>query len=495
MKILFIIPPMSFSEKINLTAPYGILSMISYINKDNKHDVKIIDFNYILLNVKKDFKEVIINNIESNMIDFKPDYIGISALFDSNFSHLKYIVPAVRKFSKGKIIVGGGLATNMYKTLLKEIPQIDIICYGEGEIPLKKLLEGKHSQALITKDNINTIPKYEFIEDLDEIPIPDFNYIDYKKYNNRSPALIDTLNNEQDKVEMNVHTSRGCPFNCIFCSNSNIHGKKVRFMSVDKVRETIKYYIDNYDMNVLLIEDDNFLYKKERALEILNAIKDFNIKIEFPNGVAVYGVDDDISKAFYDAGVEVVPLAVESGSDHVLQIMQKPLRKEQIYRAVHSLKKFDIRVHAFVIIGIPGEFDEHRKETLDMLIDLEVDWVYIFIASPIVGSKLYEICEKEGYLSNKDYDKYHFHNCNIKAPGVDPEKIKDEAFYMNMVINYIRNSNYKNKNYDKCLSYFLNVAKRYPNNAVVHYMIYKTLNKNKFWNKMFKRLEDELWKI
>ena len=248
----------------------------------------------------------------------------------------------------------------------------------------------------------------------------------------------------------------------------------------------------NYNMNVLLIEDDNFLFKKERALEILDVIKDFNIKIEFPNGIAVYGIDDDISQAFYDAGVEVVPLAIESCSDDVLRFIQKPLKKEQIPKAVESLKKFGIRVHVFVIIGFPNEFDKHRKETYNMLLELEVDWVHIFIAIPITGSRLYEICEKEGYFSNKDYNNFLSNKCNIKAPGVDPEKIKEEAFYMGMVINYILNSNYKKGNYDTCLAYFQNIAKRYPNNAVVHYMLYKTIiNKDVFWNSIFKKIEED----
>ena len=104
MNILFIIPPYlpfegydSENEDFkmpNFTAPYGILSMISYLK--NEHNTKIIDFNHILLSVKDHFKDFIIDNIKKDIFDFKPDYIGISALFDSNFSHLKYIIPAIK---------------------------------------------------------------------------------------------------------------------------------------------------------------------------------------------------------------------------------------------------------------------------------------------------------------------------------------------------------------------------------------------------------------
>jgi len=513
-KILFIIPPYSSFEKYdikklgfkmpNFTAPYGILSLISYINKDKKHDVRIIDLGKIIIDIQKDlddcnFKEVVIENIKSNITKFNPDYIGISVLFDSNFSHLKYMAPLIKEFyPEGTLLVGGGLATAMYNMLLNEIPSIDAICYGEGEIPLKKLLETgdfTSSFSWITKESIknNLIPRHEFIEDLDEIPIIDFRYVNVKDYDNRSPLLVNSFSKEKEKIEMNIHTSRGCPFNCIFCASSKTHGKRIRYMSLNKVKETIKNYIDKYNMNVLLIEDDNFFFKKERVLKILKIIKDFNVRVEIPIGAAVSKIDDDVAQALYEAGVRRVSLAVESGSDYVLQkLMHKPLKKAQIPKAVNSLKKFNIGVHAFIVIGLPNELDEHRKETYDMLLDLEIDWVHIFIAIPLTGSKLYEVCEEKGYLSSKNYDNYDISNCNIKAPGVDPEKIKEEAFYMNMVINYILNSNYKNGNYDVCLPYFLNVSKMYPNNAVVHYMLYKTIvNKDKYWSSMFQKFKED----
>ena len=499
-KILFIIPPYSSFDDYHpkdptsklpiFTAPYGILSLISYLNKDKKYDAQIIDCNHIILNVLQnfednyDFKEVILKNIINRIREYNPKIIGISALFNSNYPHLKYLAPAIKEnFPESLLVVGGGLATNMYNTIFEEIPIIDALCYGEGEIPLTKLFESEStddisslSRAWITKRSLNNsiFPQSEYIDDLDEIPIINFDYIDLELYNNRSPTLIDIFDDKNEvKIEMSIHTSRGCPFNCVFCSNGKIHGKKMRFMSIKRIKETIIVYIEKYKMNVLLIEDDQFLFKKDRVLEILRIIKDFKIKVEFPNGLAVSGIDDDISELFFEAGVQVVPLAIESGSDYILQkIMQKPLKKEQIYTAVKSLKKYNIRVHAFIIIGFPNEFDEHRKETLDMLLDVGVDWAYIFIAIPIAGSKLFEICEDAGYLLNKDYSNYQMGKCNIKAPGVDPEQIEKEAYYMNIVVNFIANYNYRIKKYELVEEYFLNVVNKYPNHAIAHRMLY-----------------------
>jgi anaerobic magnesium-protoporphyrin IX monomethyl ester cyclase len=450
-KILFVIPPI---ENSILTAPYGILSIISYINKDNQYDIKVSTSNLI-----------------KTLVDFSPDYVGISVLFDSNFSYLKNIAPTIKEnLPNCVLLVGGGLATSMYDMLLKEIPCIDFVCYGEGEIPIKRLLEGGSSPAWVTKESLrnNILPKHDFIEDLDEIPIINFDYIDLKKYNNRSPAMTPKIPN---KVEMNIHTSRGCPFNCIFCSNGKIHGKKIRYMSMEKVEETINSYIKN-GMNTLLIEDDNFLINKDRALKILDLVSKYKVNVIFPNGLSVRGINDDICKAFSKAKVEVIPLAIESGSNFVLrEIMDKPLTKEEIPKAVALLRKYNIRVHAFIIIGLPNELDEHRLETLEFLINLGIDWVYIFIAIPITGSRLYDYCKEKGYLIG-NFSDYNTSVCNIKAPGVNPTKIEEYRQHMIILINFVYNYNLLNKKYSVCLPYFLDASTKYDH-AIANYMVSK----------------------
>ncbi|MDP2947861.1 MAG: cobalamin-dependent protein, partial [Nanoarchaeota archaeon] len=287
-RILFVIPPLSsfkdFYSKnqtlrmTNSSIPYGVLSLIAYINKDKKnYEAQILDCNQAtaIFFKKKvsvaNFRINLINKIKSHILKFKPQYICISALFNTNFPHLKYISRAIKKcYPESILLLGGGLATNMYKTILKEMPYFDALCFGEGEIPLKKLLDNKNfldisdiSPAWITAKSIknNITPASEFVKDLDEIPLLNFSLLNLKTYNNRSPMLVNTSYKQSSnkKIEMSIHTSRGCPFNCVFCSNGKIHGKTIRFMSISKVKKTIEQYISKYNMNVLLIEDDNFL--------------------------------------------------------------------------------------------------------------------------------------------------------------------------------------------------------------------------------------------
>lgn len=495
-KLLFIIPPFGPIEnylfktpgqkKTVLTLPYGVLSIISYINKDTKHTIKILDCNKIILeNLEDENIEQLINTaIKNEVLEMKPDFVGISALFNTSFSHLK-IVKDIRAYLPNCFIsVGGGLATNMYTEIFKEFPEIDAACYGEGELPIKKLIDSwsnvsdasMASSAWVTKASLGRgiKPQYDFVENLDDIPVIELEYIDYKKYNCRS--YINKT--DTDKIEISIHTSRGCPFNCVFCANSKLHGKRIRVMSKEKVLATIQYYKEKYGLTLLLIEDDHFLSSKTRALDILQYIADSNVDAEFPNGLSVYQIDDEVARMLSVAKVKLATLAIESGSDFVLkEIIDKPLTTKKIEDAVNHLKKYGVKIHVFVVIGIPGETDAHRKQSLDFLTKLGIDWAYIFIATPIVGSRLYDICKDNNYLVN-DFGNHIVTKGNIKAPGIDPKKMEDYAYYMHVMVNCIENSNMKQGKYDIVEEYFLRVLNSYPNEAVAHFILFNVY-KNK----------------
>lgn len=496
-KLLFILPPyLPFDEyhpkKIGqklpiLSPPYGVLSLISYINKDKKYDCKITDLNEFIIHKSEqnNYQEFILNEIKKNIYYSKPNYICISALSNNAFDHIITISKECKKISPtSTLLLGGGPATNLYDELFKKIPELDAICYGEGELPLYYMLENSvipeklhHiSPAWITKTSLQQKiqPEHHFIQNIDEIPLIDFSYIDLEKYNGRSYIYKE---NDSERIEVSIHTTRGCPYNCSFCTNKKIHGQKIRYMSTERVIETIKYYKEIYKMKILFIEDDHFLSNKNRAIQILYAAKDLNVEIEFPNGLAVFQIDERIAKTFADCNIKVLILAIESGSDYVLKnLINKPLRKEKIKYVVSILKKYDFKLHAFIVIGFPYEEDQHREESLNFLINLGLDWFHIFIVAPIAGSRLYEQCREKGFLLINNH-VINLAQCNISAPGVIPEKINEYAYIMNIILNYMENNNLKTGNFDRCKDYFKNVINHYPHQAIAHYALYATYQK------------------
>ena len=509
-KVLFIIPPyFNADDYLNknraavlpaFTIPYGILSMKSYLNAACRSpiEIQLLDLNFTLQKLVDDnfsgsYTEVFNQEIETRLRSFHPQFVGISALFNSSNRYIQNIVITCKDFDCGIItLAGGGLPSAAYKLMLEGCPQLDAVCKGEGELPLRDLLDADdpwqviHAhKSWICRDGVtkNKIPQHTFIENLDDIPPLNYDEINLDSYNNRS---IDKQYAGKPKREMAIHTSRGCPFLCVFCSNPSLHGRDVRTMSIERVIADVRRMKEAYGMTVLLIEDDHFFNDKVRAKQILRELAALGIRAEFPNGVAVYAIDDEVAELFSKAGVSAVALAVESGSDHVLNnIIRKPLKKRLIRPAVEALRKFNVRSHVFIVIGLPGEQDEHRQETLQMLLDCGFDWVHVYLAMPIFGSRLYDICVDNGYIENVKSQDFIATKSVIRAPGIDPIKLEAFAYEMQIRVNFVENHNMKIGRYDVPIDYMQNVVTKYPDHAFGHYFLskcYRAIGRQKLAN-------------
>jgi radical SAM superfamily enzyme YgiQ (UPF0313 family) len=497
-KVLFIIPPyFNADDYLNksraavlptFTIPYGILSLETYLGANCKAPVEMqmLDLNITLQTLVAesfagDYMAVFRGEIEKRLREFRPMFAGISALFNSSNRYIRDIAKSCKDAMPGVItLAGGGLPSAAYKLMLESCPELDAICKGEGELPLRELLDAddpwdvmRSHKSWITRESLaaNKVPQHTFIDDLDEIPPLNYSDINLDHYNNRS---IDKRYADRPKREMSIHTSRGCPFLCVFCSNPSLHGRAVRTMSIERVVSDVRRMKEEFGMTVLLLEDDHFFNDKDRAKQVLRELAALDIRVEFPNGVAVYAIDEEVAELFAKAGVSAVALAVESGSDHVLNnIIKKPLKKRLIRPAVEALRKFNVRSHVFIVIGLPGEQDEHRDETLQMLIDNGFDWVHVYLAIPIFGSRLYDICVENGYIENAQADDFIATKSVIRAPGVDPAKLEPFAYEMQIRVNFVENHNIKIGRYDVAMGYLKNVVTKYPEHAFGHYFLSK----------------------
>lgn len=498
LKVFFVIPPyFNISDFVNkqkanvlpaFTIPYGVLSLDAYLKAkcQRKIDTIIIDLNVPLKKVlaeplQHNLLELLIESVMGRVRECKPDLICISALFNISFRYLEDIAHAIKTVGEDLIVVaGGGLPSAAFDKVLDLCPSIDAICIGEGEIPLKDLLDStdwestlETHKSWITRLGIEKgkTPGHTFVQNLDDIPALNYDAVNLDDYNSRS---IDKRYAEHQKREMTIHTSRGCPFHCVFCSNPSLHGQTVRTMSIDKVVSEVQRMKDEYGMTVLMIEDDHFLHDKDRAKEIMRRLSVFAIRIEFPNGVAVYAIDEEIAALFNKAGVSTVALGVESGSAYVLKrIMNKPLNKRLIKPAVENLRKHGVQSHVFIVIGLPGEMPEHRMETLEMMLNVGFDWAHIYCATPIFGSRLYDICVDNGYIDNTNTLDFINTKSVIRAPGVDPDEIATVAYDMNLTVNFVHNYNMKIGNYATAITYFKNVCDKYPDHAFGHYFLWR----------------------
>lgn len=213
--MLFIIPPSYNIEEYSksvadkkpvFTIPYGILSIISYVNRLSETklvEAKILDINLELNKghaTNVDFRILIDELVKNTLATFKPDIVGIAALFNLNFFYLKDISNAIQFANyTGPLVIGGGVATNLYNEVLSEFPRIDAACYAEGEVPVFELLQTnnpfaylRNSISWITRESLAVArnPLASYVENLDEIPFFDYSIIDMEQYQGRAFSLM-----------------------------------------------------------------------------------------------------------------------------------------------------------------------------------------------------------------------------------------------------------------------------------------------------------------
>lgn len=492
-KILFLIPPndgmseyMTTHHKNLPAIHYGILSIASYVKDklEDAVDVRILNYNTIQFH---DFTgEDYLTHLEREIIEFKPDFIGISGMFNFLVDIVDLLIRTIKgKFPECLVFCGGPCGMAYAGKFLLE-SGADAISNYEGEIPILRLLsednpweEFKTGKSWLTveKLNENFQPEPEYLVDLDEIPPLHFDLLgDLKQYTEVS-SIMDL--EEKQYLSLPIHTTRGCPFNCVFCASSYVHGKRVRRMSPERVISDVKRMVEEYHINRLEICDDQFLINDQnRVKQILRGLSEFGVDMTASSGLSIIGIDDEVAYLLKKAGMHAVSLALESGSEYILKkIIDKPVVLPTVKSVVSKLKQNGILVHAFIVIGFPGEKEEHRQESLKFLETSGIDWYSVVCATPIKGSRLYDLCVEKHYIEEDVRAESGFYCSVIKTEDFSPEEITKKAYLLNLHLNFIHNHNYESGNYEIAYKYFRYVTNKFPFHATAFYMLAKTERK------------------
>jgi len=469
--------------------PLGVLSLSAYLKKDLDVDVQLIDFN-VILNKIEEFEYV-------NFLDFfysylknkkRPDIICISALFGSAYYSMLDIASVCKYiFDNVLVLVGGSVPMNMYKEIFSRTDKIDAICFGEGELPLSNFLKSndpllylEKSLSWITKNKINfdkNFFKFEHIHNLDEIPFYDYSLCDGLDYS-ISPAIT-AYSAVEKKTNYHVMTSRGCIYKCTFCASHTVHGRIMRYFSMDRVKKDLLRIKNELNAELIIFQDDHFLKDKERALEIINFVKELNIKVVFQNGLALSFLDKDILVAIKKAGINQLVLPVESGSQRVLkELMKKPLKLSTVEKVIQDCRDLDIYADVNIVIGMPGETEDDFEDARKFLRSIKANWFRIMIATPLVGSEMYEICEKNGYLK-ESFENGHYKKGIIETKDFSAQRVIEWQHIMNLDLNFVNNYDFKIGNYKTALEGFENSIGARPDLPFAYYyasLCYKGLN-------------------
>ena len=505
--ILFLIPPiMSYDRYVNpgfnerlvkkgdrtfgnpvTDMPLGLISMSAYLKKHEEVKIKLIDFNILMSkrshfeydSYSKFFGEVL---ADSFRIDGKPDFVGISALFTTAYYNMIDLAERVREMvPTACITAGGGVPTNLYERIFKDCDAFDALCFGEGEIPFLELVRARDITAVLESRASWITPQkvkqgdrfaYEFITDLDEIPFYDYSILDYKAYA-FNPTLTNTSSFSVQSSPFHFATSRGCPHKCCFCASHSVHGRKMRYYSVQRVREDLTRLKNEYGARIIGFQDDHLTAKRARTYEIIQILKKLDLKPYFQNGLTMKTLDREMLETMKAAGVTELTLPIESGSDRVLkEIMHKPLDLSIVDRVVKDCRELGIDTYINILIGLPGETKRDMDDALVFLKTLDVTWFRVVVAAPLVGSEMLNICLENNYLTG-DYIGCDFKHAVVSTEEFTAEFIEQKAYEMNLELNFVENSDFRLKNYEKALAGFENVIRVSVDHAFGYYFAAK----------------------
>jgi len=363
-----------------------------------------------------------------------PRIIGLQVMFSMKEKALQ-MVELLRKDCE-LLVAGGPLPTSNPEEFLQSF---DVVGLGEGEETMLDIVQAvqdgkplKQVKGIAYKDNGKTIftaPR-NFINNLDEIPFPAREMYDnqaYKTYYSRNFGYTTT----------SIMTSRGCPFQCDFCSRP-VFGNRFRSRTPKNIAEEVQQVHDlGYDR--VWFADDCFTLGRKRFLDICHELIRRRITIGWECLSRVDTIDEEVAEKMRRAGCVRVFFGIESGNDTVLKLMNKQITIKQAEHAVNNCKEVGIQVGAFFILGYPGETDKTVLDTVDFASSLPLDYLSFTFPYPIPGTPLYERVKNSMIMEEwTEPDNIHLikHKLLYQSP-ISESKLKF-ALFKGMTQHYIR---------------------------------------------------------
>ena len=358
----------------------------------------------------------------------------------------------------GKIVVGGPHTSFGSK----EIPDyVDHIVVGEGEKTILKILAGEINDRVIVGEKFNQ-------EEMDDLPRPAWEEFVWRNYDWSFPFGLC----KEKSPCYTINTSRGCPFDCTFCSVKGIWGKNYRYMSADRIINDIKYMIDVYGAKSFYFREDHFTLNKKRVEKFCNLLIKHNIDIVWACETRVDQLCDfEYQKLMCTAGCKLFYIGVESGSPRMLELFKKDETVEQFIKAFDIAHKVGIKTYASFVVEAPTETEYDRKLTDKLIEKIEPDFVGKNVYVGLPGSKLYDYMRKNNLYEFED-------EFGVLYPNGYQKNIK--KYYGNEKYFSVYNSKKElNKCTDSVFMQFFDKLYKSPPKAIIDSIKYKT-------NKLFK---------
>ncbi|MFK7750147.1 MAG: radical SAM protein [Kordia sp.] len=367
--------------------PLGTLYAASYL-RENGYAVGVFDAN--LLDDPRTIKPYLETHKPKTFVLYDDGFNYLTKMCLTTMREAAFEMIKIAKNLNCHIIVCSSDSTDHYEKYLDT--GADFVIQGEGEISLKELVDALSNnedtsqiKGLVFKKDGEIIknPKHPVLRNLDELPMPAWDLIDIEPYR----KIWEAGGNE---FTLNMATTRGCPFKCNWCAKP-IYGNRYNSHSPEYITKHIKYIKENYGVTRFWMCDDIFGLKPNWVQNFNQELKKEQLSISYYIQSRVdLLLKEDTIEALAESGLEEVWVGAESGSQAILDAMDKETKVEQIYEATRLLKEKKVRVAFFIQFGYLEETKEDIQKTIDMIKELVPDNIGVSVSYPLPGTKFYD---------------------------------------------------------------------------------------------------------
>jgi len=386
LKVLFIYP--DIGTRGSARHFYAGIGSLSSVLKEKGHKTDLIYW-----------RDEPLYFIKKRVKDFSPDIIAFSAM-TTQFKHVLRLSQSLSR-EIDSIFICGGAHVTLAPESLRDAP-LNAICRGEGEEAILELIE-KIEQGSDFREVKNFWWKQDnvifhnslrpLISDLDSLPFPDREIFDYQ-------GIIDS-----DFGQASFIFSRGCPFNCSYCSNHAFHriyGEPyVRMRGVDKALGEIEHVASRYRFDTIVFDDDTMTADKRWLKEFLNGYRK-HFHYPFDLNIRVETVDKEIFPLLKESGCRKVSIGIECGNEKLREeVLRRRMTNSAIIECFSLAKGSGLKTKSFNLIGFPGEDRKTFRDTIRLNQVINPTSLILNIFYPYPGTDLYEVCHKNGYIGEE----------------------------------------------------------------------------------------------
>lgn len=391
---ILLVRPQKEGRFLALSAPpLGLMYIASYLRRHaaGKVDIRILD-----LTVERNGREAMSRALDG----FLPDIVGLSAMTPEAPDMTHFAGWFKQRFPEALIIAGGPHPNAAVEYVLRD-ENVDLICLGEGEktalamvdrlsrgqdvLDLPGLAYRKNSEIVINAP-------VEPIEDLDDLPFPARDLVpilDYCHWRVINPSI-----SRHYKRFTTLHTSRACPYPCIFCHN--IFGTRYRARSAQNVYQEMRELEDRYGIREFHIADDVFNLHPQRVFDLCDLIVEDgrDYRIAFASGLRGDILTEEIIDRLAAAGTYQISFGIESASDRIQKLVKKNIDISKVIAMIDYARRAGIATHGFFMFGFPTETREEMATTVKVALSANLVTAAFHTVAPYPGTGLFELLKQ-----------------------------------------------------------------------------------------------------